>query len=131
MIVGLGIDVVDCARARRMIDAYGERLLARVCTPEEAAYVRSNSHDAHRLAVRLAAKEAGYKALAGSEHARAIGWREIEVVAADGGPPVLRFSGRAAARARELAVTRALLSLSHGDTTAVAVVILEGPGSVS
>ena len=77
------------------------------------------------MAVRLAAKEAVYKALQGSEAARGIGWREIEVIRAPDGRPDVRLTGFAAARAGQLGVERVLLSLSHTHQAAVAVVVLE------
>jgi holo-[acyl-carrier protein] synthase len=126
MFVGLGVDIVDIPRARRMLDTYGDRILARVCTAAEAAYVRSHVDGAQHLAVRLAAKEATFKALAGSVDARTIGWREIEVISADGGPPGLMLHGRAQSRLSELGATGALLSLSHGDAVAIAVVLIQG-----
>jgi holo-[acyl-carrier protein] synthase len=129
VIVGLGIDVVDIARARSMLDAHGERVLRRVCTEAEAAYVRSHQSGAHRFAARLAAKEAAFKALAGSYEARSIGWKEIEVVLADEGPPWLVLHGRAADRARQLGMWRSWLSLTHSDLSAAATVILEGQGT--
>jgi phosphopantetheinyl transferase (holo-ACP synthase) len=42
------------------------------------------------------------------------------------GPPELKFTGRAAARAVELGVVRVFLTLSHTDEIAGAVVVLEG-----
>lgn len=124
-VVGLGVDVVDVARARRLLERYGDLILARVCTDAEAEYIRTHTDGAARLAVRLAAKEAAFKALAGTPHAQAIGWREIEVVPANGGPPELAFHGRAAARFAELGAASAMLSLSHSDTSAVAVVAIQ------
>jgi holo-[acyl-carrier protein] synthase len=126
MVVGLGIDIVDIARARRMLATHGQRILQRVCTEAEAEYVGSRGDGSESLAARLAAKEAAFKALAGTMDARAIGWREIEVLAANGGPPALRFHGRAKQRAEELGVRRTWLSLTHSDASAVATVILEG-----
>ena len=126
MFIGLGVDVVDISRARKLLSAYGDRILARVCTPAEAEYVRSHIDGSQHLAVRLAAKEATYKALAGSMDARSIGWREIEVVAADGGPPGLALHGRARERMAALNAASALLSLSHSDLSAVAVVLIQG-----
>lgn len=125
MIIGIGIDVVEIARARRLLRAYGDRFLARVCTAGEAAYIRSHVDGAQHLAVRLAAKEAAFKALAGSLDARGIGWREIEVVASDGGPPGLVFHDRARDRAVALNAGPLFLSLSHSDSTAVAVVVID------
>ena len=76
------------------------------------------------MAVRLAAKEAVYKALQGSEAARGIGWREIEVVRAPDGRPDVVLSGVAARRAAELGVRRVLLSLSHTHEAAVAMAVV-------
>jgi holo-[acyl-carrier protein] synthase len=126
VIVGLGVDVVDVDRVKRLLRAHGDRLLDKVCTPGEAAYVRAHVDGAQRLAVRLAAKEAAFKALAGSVAARAIGWREIEVTLGPSGEPALLLHGRAHARSHELGAGAALVSLSHSDAVAVAVVVLEG-----
>jgi holo-[acyl-carrier protein] synthase len=109
-----------------MLEVYGDRILARTCTNAEGDYVRSHADGTHRFAARLAAKEAAFKALAGSVDARAIGWKEIEVVFEDGGPPSLRFHGRAERRAVEVGMRRAWLSMTHSDLSAVATVIIEG-----
>ena len=126
MILGIGIDLVDVARARRLLDAKGERALERLCTPGEAAYVRAHPAAAPSFAARLAAKEATYKALAGTEQARAIGWRDIEVERAEDGKPSLLLHGLAKERAATLGVRHVHISLTHTDTSAGAVVILEG-----
>lgn len=126
MILGIGIDLVDVARARRLLDGKGERALARLCTEREAAYVRAHPAGAASFAARLAAKEAAYKALSGNDEARSIGWRDIEVERAADGRPSLLFHGLATARAAALGVTRVHLSMTHTDATAGAVVILEG-----
>ena len=126
MIVGLGIDVVDIVRAERLLAAKGERALARLCTPREADYVRAHSASAASFAARLAAKEAAYKALAGSDEARGMGWREVEVERATDGRPALLLTGKALARANALGVRHVLVSLTHTRTSAAAVVILEG-----
>ena len=60
------------------------------------------------------------------EHARGIGWRDIEVEVEWDGRPALRLHGRAAERAAELGVVRTHLSLTHADHTAAAFVVLEG-----
>jgi holo-[acyl-carrier protein] synthase len=125
MILGIGIDVVDIARARRMLEAHGDRILNRTCTIAESDYVRAHADGAQRFAARLAAKEAAFKALAGSLDARAIGWREIEVEFAVGAPPQLLFHGRADERAKHLGMRRSWLSMTHSDTSAIATVILE------
>jgi holo-[acyl-carrier protein] synthase len=104
----------------------GARVFERLLTPAEREYCESRPDPATHVAVRLAAKEAVYKALQGSDAARGIGWREIEVIRAPDGRPDIFLSGAAAARAQELGVERVLLSLSHTHLAAVAVALLIG-----
>ncbi|MBI1809716.1 MAG: holo-ACP synthase [Gemmatimonadetes bacterium] len=124
MILGLGFDLVEIERVERLIADKGARALDRLFSTDEVAYAMARARPAMHLAARLAAKEAVFKALSGSDDARLIGWREAEVVPRDGHGPILRLTGRAEARAAELGVRRVLLTLSHTDTTAGAVVIL-------
>lgn len=128
MIVGLGIDVVDIARVQRMLEEHEGRMLQKLMTEAERTYAMDKAKPALHLAARLAAKEAAFKALSGSDEARAIGWAEIEVSRDALGRPGLRFHGRAAARAEELGVRAVHCSLTHTDTTAAAVVVLESSG---
>ncbi|MFI5311727.1 MAG: holo-ACP synthase [Gemmatimonadales bacterium] len=125
MIAGVGVDIVEIARVERMIGGKGDRVLARLFTADEVAYARMRARPAMHLAARLAAKEAAFKALAGTADARLIGWREVEVVPREAHAPTLRFHGRADARARELEIQHVWLSLTHSDVTAGAVVVLE------
>jgi len=126
VIIGLGFDLVEIARVERLLANKGERALKRLFSDDEVAYATGRARPAMHLAARLAAKEAVFKALSGSDDARLIGWREAEVVPREGHGPWLRLTGRAEARAAELGVTRILLTLSHTDTTAGAVVVLSG-----
>ena len=125
MIVGIGIDAVEIDRVERMYSELGERMLNRLFTGDELRYIADKIAPAQHLAVRLAAKEAAYKALAGNELARGIGWRDVEVVSREDGAPQLRLHGRAAQRYQELGGGSMHVSLTHSMTTAVAVVIVE------
>lgn len=125
MIVGIGIDAVEIERIARMFADKGDRMLQRLFTGDELAYIKTKTLPAQHLAVRLAAKEAAYKALAGNDLARGIGWRDVEVVSRPDGAPTLRLHGRAERRFRELSATSVHVSLTHSLTTAVAVVIVE------
>jgi holo-[acyl-carrier protein] synthase len=125
VIAGIGVDLVDIARVERMLEEKGERVLHRLFTPDEVAYAMARVRPAMHLAARLAAKEAAFKALAGSDDARLIGWREVEVVARAGHAPTLVLAGRADTRARELGIQHLWLSLTHTDSVAAATVVLE------
>lgn len=125
MIVGVGIDAVDIVRIERMFEKNGDRMRERLFTEEELKYLSTKIAPAQHMAVRLAAKEAAYKALTGNELARAISWRDIEVFTRPDGSPELRLHGRAAERFVEVGGTRIHVSLTHSAATAAAVVIVE------
>jgi holo-[acyl-carrier protein] synthase len=121
----VGIDVVDVARAERMLARQSPRLLERLLTPDEQAYVARARAPARHFAVRLAAKEAVYKALQAFPGSRAIGWREIEVVRRAHGRPAIQLTGTARKVAESLGSYRIHLSLTHSELTAAAVAIVE------
>jgi len=125
MIVGVGVDAIDIARIEKMFATWRERLVERLFRPEEIAFLSVKAFPAQHLAVRLAAKEAAYKALSGNDAARAIGWRDVAVISRADGAPELRLHDRAAARFAELQATAIHVSLTHSQATAVAVVIVE------
>jgi holo-[acyl-carrier protein] synthase len=125
VIVGIGVDAIDIERVERMFADRGERMLSRLFTEGEIAYVETKALRAQHLAVRLAAKEAAYKALAGNDLARGIGWRDVEVVSRPDGSPALKLHGRAHQRLVELGGGALHISLTHSQATAVAVVIVE------
>lgn len=128
MVIGLGFDLVDIERVVRMLERDGDRLTSRVLTEGEREYCARMASPAVHMAARLAAKEAAYKALSGSSDARSIGWREVEVTHDAHRRPILALHGRAIIRAAELGVSRTLLTMTHSERTAGAVVVLEGTG---
>lgn len=125
-VIGIGIDLVDTDEAARLLDRWGERLLHRLLTDAERDYVSKAAIPAQHLAVRLAAKEAVYKAMQALPNARAIRWREIEVVRHDGGRPYVVLHAAAREIAARGGVARIAISLTHTTRTAGAVAILEG-----
>lgn len=124
MILGIGVDLVEVGRIRRILDRYGERFLRRVYTPRERALALSRQDPALYLAAAFAAKEAASKAL--GTGLRGVSWREMEVRHEANGKPYLIFSGRAQKRFEELGGKASYISLSHERSHAVAVVIIEG-----
>ncbi|MEZ4586818.1 MAG: holo-ACP synthase [Gemmatimonadales bacterium] len=131
-VIGIGVDVVDVARAQAMLTPHRRRVLERLLTADERAYVSKMRHPARHLAVRLAAKEAVYKAFQTLPEARAIGWRDIEVRRSADGRPMVELTGLAAALFAGLTEARIHLSLSHSDLSGVAMAVLEtgSPGAV-
>jgi holo-[acyl-carrier protein] synthase len=124
VIVGAGIDIVDLSDFRRRLD---EALIREIFLPAEIAYAESMADPLERYAARFAAKEAVFKAL-GAGLAQGLRWKDVEVLREDSGRALLRLSGRAEERARELGVREMHLSITHAQREAMAVVILEGTG---
>ena len=118
-----GVDMIEIPRIRQILDRFGQRFLDRVFTPGEQEYCRGR---APNLAARFAAKEAAMKTL--GTGARAVGWKDIEVVRANSGAPSIKLHGRAEARARRLGVLEIALSLSHSREYAIAVVVARREG---
>jgi holo-[acyl-carrier protein] synthase len=121
-IVGLGMDATEIERIAATVDRYGERFLNRIFTPGELAYCMRRKNPAPHLAGRFAAKEAGMKAI-GTGHAFGVLWKDLEVVR-HGGPPQLQFHNAAARHFVRVGASRALLTITHTDSLALAHVIL-------
>ncbi len=123
-VVGVGIDIVEVARIRRMAEEHGERFLRRVFCPEELDYCFRVSDPFPHLAARWAAKEAVAKAL-GTGFAQGVMWRSICVVHAPNGEPMVVLFGEAQRRAERMGVRKVWLSLSHTRDHAVAMTVME------
>jgi len=114
---GLGIDLMEVDRLERALERR-PRLATRLFTTQEREYAQGRSRPATTLAARFCAKEAVAKAL----ELDAWSWHDVEIVGG-GGPPRLRLSGAAAARADELGAT-VKVSLTHTRGMAGAVAVL-------
>lgn len=125
MILGTGVDICEVPRIAQSIARFGDRFLQRVFTPEEIRYCQSKKNSTERFAARFAAKEAAMKAL-GTGQRQGVIWKDIEVAHALGGKPILRLSGAAAEIGKKMGVNRTSLSLTHTESTAIAMVIFEG-----
>ena len=128
MILGHGVDIVEVARIRTMIDDHADRFLERCFTQGERAYAESRKRSAEHLAGRFAAKEAVLKAL-GTGWRDGIAWTDVEVVVLPSGQPEVRLHGIAHETAMKRGVTSWSLSISHTEVHAVASAIATGdPG---
>jgi holo-[acyl-carrier protein] synthase len=124
VIVGIGIDQVEVARLRALLDRWPARARERLFTDEERRTCDGRARPAECFAARFAAKEACLKAL-GTGWRGSLSWTEIEVATADGGRPVLRLSGTVEEKARDVGADSLHVSCTHDGGMAAAVVVLE------
>lgn len=124
-VIGLGTDIIECARIGEMIHKHGELFLNRVFTQQEIAYCSSRKTSNQHYAGRWAAKEAALKAL-GTGWAKGIQWTDIAVSHQLGGKPIITIDGVAAEIAKEQGIAEIMLSISHCRHYAVAYCIAVG-----
>ena len=125
LVFGLGIDVIEAARIRRLLE-HLPRACERLFSPAEREYCECFADRWSHYAARFAAKEAVGKALG----IGIIGfvWRDVEVLS--GGKPLIALHGDVARVADRLGVSRVEITLSHtaGMAYAVAAALKEDTG---
>lgn len=123
MIFGIGIDLVEVDRIRKICDRWSSRFTSRVFTEKELDYCNSKKNRYQSLAGRFAAKEAMFKAL-GTGWNFGMRWKEIEVVNDNLGKPCIVLSGEVSRFADRLEIKKALVSMSHTKQFVIAQVVL-------
>ena len=118
-LVSLGTDVVDLDRFRLALKRT-PGLVDRVFTEGERAYALRKNDPTERLAARFAVKEATMKAL--GVGLGAFKFHDVEVIKARSGEPSLRLEGAAADLAARRGITGWMVSITHSDLIALAVV---------
>ena len=124
MIVGIGIDLVEIRRIKRIIDRWGVRFTERVFSACESDYCEEKAFPAIHYAARFAAKEAFLKSF-GIGLGMGVKMKEIEVRNASSGKPELALYGKAMEMIREQEIITSHLTLSHTREYAMAAVVLE------
>jgi holo-[acyl-carrier protein] synthase len=124
-VIGIGVDLAQLPRLRRVVARWDERFLQRVFTEQEIAYCRRRRDPIPHFAARFAAKEATLKAL-GTGLSLGVNWRELEVRRERGQAPTMVLSGRCRAIAEAMGGRRVLLSLTHDGEYAMAQAMLIG-----
>lgn len=123
MVIGVGVDIVEISRITRALDK-GVSLMRKVFTPEEVSYCSQRKNRYQHFAGRFAAKEAALKAL-GTGWQNGIRWKDVEVTAGKMGRPELQLHGKASEVFQQSGARQALVTITHSDNYAVAVVIME------
>jgi holo-[acyl-carrier protein] synthase len=118
-IVGLGIDLADVQRVRRLLQKDPGGFRRRCFTDHEWEYAHRFTDPSERLAARFAGKEAVMKSLFTGW--RRIPWTHVEITG--GGPPRVNLYGKAAQRAEMLGVVDIKITITHTRDDAMVFVI--------
>jgi len=119
-----GIDLVDIARFKQVLDRHPDRMRERCFTQDEISYACMNpKREAEHLAARFAVKEAVLKAL-GTGVAAGCTLLDVETIRdPDTGRPSLHLMGKADELAKAQGLTQWQISISHTSTHAMASVV--------
>lgn len=131
MIVGTGIDLVELARIRRIVEKFGHAFVQRILGPDEMADFTAKfannplaAKSAEFLGARFAAKEAAVKAL-GTGFSDGVSMSDVQVANLPSGKPKIAFSGKAADIFSKIPEPVCHLTITHTRETAAAFVIVE------
>ena len=126
MIVGIGTDLVEIERVRRVLESpVGDKFLHRILTDAELDMIASrHQRRVEFTAGRFAAKEAVVKAI-GCGIGEAVGFRDITIMPDKLGKPECQLSERSSAKLGIKETDRLLVTISHTGTHAVAFAIWE------
>ena len=94
MILGIGTDLVNIERVRKVLDRFGDRFEKRVFSELEIQRSRRKYDPSSSYAKRWAAKEACSKAL-GIGLRMGISWKEMHIKNLESGKPELIIEGKA------------------------------------
>ena len=108
-ISGIGVDLVDVDRVRRLMSRR-TTFATRVFTPQEIEYCERQADPAESYAARWAAREACRKSLGG---VRGMRWHDVRVARAPTGAPSLVLEGATRLRAEALGVSQVMVALTH------------------
>ena len=124
MIFGIGVDVLEAARVKKLFDKYGEHFVERLLLPGERAQFERTKRKERFLAMRFAAKEAIVKAM-GTGFAHGMWIRDVGVVQNEWGRPDVVYSERGEKMRRKLGIGGGYITLTDEAGLIVAVCVLE------
>jgi holo-[acyl-carrier protein] synthase len=129
-VIGIGCDLIEVQRIRDAIERSGDRFVGRVYTDEERAYCSGKAHPHKHLAARWAAKEAVSKCFTTGIGAE-LGWKSVSIYHGERAEPLVRLDERGLELLRRVGGTSVQVTLSHTETTAIAVAVVLGAPSAA
>lgn len=126
MIYGVGTDIVEIARVKRVIDK-SERFLERFYSEKEQELIAGRKRRVETAAMNFAGKEAVAKAFR-TGFTKGVAMEEIQILRDKDGAPVVKLLGRTKAFAKERGIEAIHISLSDTKELAMAYVVAETGG---
>ncbi len=124
MIVGIGVDLVEIERIRKLLERFDGAFVEKTFTPAERREAAERNDPSIYYAGRWAVKEAVAKAL-GCGIGGGCALLDVECRNGGNGRPYVKLGGAAAETFRKLGGGTVHLSLTHEARYAVASVVLE------
>lgn len=121
-IVGIGTEIVECLRIRRMIEEHGEMFLLRVFTEQEIRFCQSRRLATEHFAARWAAKEAVLKSI-GTTGNRGTAWTDIVIETDSMGTPKVSVRGGLLEQMEQRGIREVMLTTSYCRAYATATAI--------
>lgn len=116
---GIGVDILNISRIKKVYLEYGERFLNRIYTQDEMRYIMSAKINPYeRMAALFCSKEAVFKTF---QTKKRIVFREIEIIHLP--YPVVRLYGGMLHAATERGIKDILVSISHDGDFCVAFAV--------
>lgn len=126
---GVGTDLVEITRIRRLVEKYGERFFRRIYTAAELDEAeRRGPNRWEHLAGLFASKEAVLKAM-GTGRAQGARFVDVEITSKPSGAPLVRLSGATRDRLDAAGGGEALVSITHDAGLAAAFAVIQRSSS--
>ena len=119
MVKGIGIDLIEVARIKSMMEKYGDKFFKRILTDNEINYCKSFPNSELHFAGRFASKEAYSKSI-GTGISKDFGWKDIEILNDPRGKPYINHTKETAFSKFHFEI-----SISHTKEYGTAVVVCE------
>jgi holo-[acyl-carrier protein] synthase len=114
MILGIGIDIIDNRRIKKIIDRFGDRFINKYFSINEINKLNQKKNSVNYFAKRYAAKEACAKAL-GTGFKNSISWKDIEIMNDIIGKPYINLHNNALSRLKQISNKKCNIFLSLSD----------------
>lgn len=123
MIKGIGIDIVNIDRLRKIISIWEEKFEKRIFTPQEinCQKRRNGRVKPIQLGGRFAAKEAVFKSLGVNTS-----WQDVQILSTKEGKPYVILGGKIKKIAKEKGIKLVLVTISHDTSYAIAEAVATG-----